>query len=901
MDAGGEHGLASDTPAPASTLATQIGRASGSQLTRWLYASGFLVAVIIVAATAIMLANLRERQLANTKRELQNLVLALSEQMVRTFDAVELVQNSLSEPLEALRLTTDTEFRQHVSAQSVHLTLKHKTSGLPYITALTFISADGELLNSSLSWPLALVDVTDREYFNVLKSNPQLTSFIGRPVQNRALDTWTIHVARAVRGSDNKLLGLVLATMELRYFERAFAAIALAPGSSISLLRNDGVLFARYPPIEGSVGRTYTRLIAALADTNQATLRLVSKVDGKDRLVAAQRLVAYPLITTISVEVSAALAAWRELALSILAAAGVLMVVITSIICVAAYQVASRLRGQALQFDTAINNMLQGLVMFDAGEQIVVVNGEYIRMYDLSPDIVKPGCTVRELFKHRAERGHLRRDPDEYRLELLAMISQGTRSSIIVETDDGREIAITNQPMSNGGWLSTHEDITERRKADAKISHMALHDALTNLPNRLFFREQIENRLACLPRDQKFALLCLDLDGFKKVNDTLGHPFGDKLLRQFAERITGCVREVDAIARLGGDEFAILQGEFKGPSDAIGLADRLIEVASAPFDLDGQHALIGVSIGIAVAPNDAADPDQLLKNADLALYRAKADGRGTYRFFEPEMDALMQARRTLELDLRKAIVNGEFELFYQPLVNLQRQEITGFEALIRWNHPERGLVAPLDFVPLTEETGLIVPIGEWVLRQACREAMNWPDQLSIAVNLSPAQFKTRNLPQLVVSALAQSGLPAERLELEITESVLLVDNESTVETLHQLRNLGVRISMDDFGVGYSSLSYLRSFPFDKIKIDRVFVRDLASSADSQAIVRAVVGLGSSLGMTTTAEGVEAQEELDYLKELGCTEAQGYIFGRPSPARDVLARMSKHLVPAKDAA
>jgi predicted signal transduction protein with EAL and GGDEF domain len=308
--------------------------------------------------------------------------------------------------------------------------------------------------------------------------------------------------------------------------------------------------------------------------------------------------------------------------------------------------------------------------------------------------------------------------------------------------------------------------------------------------------------------------------------------------------------------------------------------------------------VIGVSIGIAVAPTDAADADRLLKNADIALYRAKVDGRGTYRFFELEMDALLQARRTLELDLRKALVNGEFELYYQPLVNLEKQKISGFEALIRWNHPERGLVAPLDFIPLAEETALIVPIGEWVLRQACAEAVKWPGDITVAVNLSPAQFKMRNLSQMVMSALAQSGLPAKRLELEITESVLLVDNESTLATLHQLHNLGVRISMDDFGTGYSSLSYLRSFPFDKIKIDQSFVRDLASNVDSKAIIRAVTVLGGSLGMTTIGEGVETQEQLEYLKQEGCTEGQGYFFSKPKPAREVLKLLSKQRVIAK---
>ncbi len=355
--------------------------------------------------------------------------------------------------------------------------------------------------------------------------------------------------------------------------------------------------------------------------------------------------------------------------------------------------------------------------------------------------------------------------------------------------------------------------------------------------------------------------------------------------------MTGCLREGDILARLGGDEFAILQGGIKQPSDVIALATRIFEVIEAPFDLEGHQVVIGVSIGIAIAPTDAAEADQLLMNADLALHRAKADGRGTYRFFEPEMDALMQARRLLEVDLRKALVNGEFEVYYQPIVDLKKQDITGVEALVRWNRPGHGLVAPLEFIPLAEETGLIVPIGEWVLRQACNEVVKWPGQISLAVNLSPAQFKMRTLWQTVTDALAQSGMPAQRLELEITETVLLVENDATLETLHQLRNFGVRISLDDFGTGYSSLSYLRSFPFDKIKIDRSFVHNLAANPDSQAIVRAVAELGRSLGMTTTGEGVETQEECDYLRRQGCTEGQGYFFGVPKPAHETLELLS----------
>jgi diguanylate cyclase (GGDEF)-like protein len=561
----------------------------------------------------------------------------------------------------------------------------------------------------------------------------------------------------------------------------------------------------------------------------------------------------------------------------------------------------AEVRTQYERIDAALNNMSQGLIMMDKDERVVVCNNRYIEMYGLSSDIVKPGCTLGELFRHCVERGHMVRDPDQFRKVILGQINSGKATNSILETGDGREISISDQPMSNGGWVSTHEDITERRAAQAKISHMALHDALTDLPNRVYFHEQLVTRFAHQGRDQKFALLYFDLDRFKTVNDTLGHHFGDKLLRQVAERMRGCLREGDTLARLGGDEFAILQGNVNQPTETNALAARLNEIIGAPFDLDGHQVVIGVSIGIAVAPADATNPDQLLKNADMALYRAKTDGRGIYRFFESEMDALMQQRRALELDLRKALVGGEFELYYQPLVNLQTGDTCGFEALLRWNHPALGIVPPLEFIPLAEETELIGPIGEWVLHQACQEAVKWPSEIAIAVNVSSVQFKNRNLAMVVTDALARSGLAAQRLELEITESVLLLNSEYTLATLHELRALGVRISMDYFGTGYSSLSFLRSFPFQKIKIDRSFVHNVGSDQDSMAIIRAVTGLGSSLGMVTTGEGVETQQELDYLKSEGCTEAQGYFFSKPKPASEVCKMLGNRIMIAKSAA
>jgi diguanylate cyclase (GGDEF)-like protein len=430
------------------------------------------------------------------------------------------------------------------------------------------------------------------------------------------------------------------------------------------------------------------------------------------------------------------------------------------------------------------------------------------------------------------------------------------------------------------------EHLAARQKLEAQLTHMAHHDGLTALPNRLLFRQEMERELARARRGEPVAVLCVDLDHFKRINDTLGHAAGDALLQAAADRLRDCVRDTDIVARLGGDEFAIVQVLAEQPRAATVLAERLITDLSRPFDIEGHQVVVGASVGIALAPSDGVDADQLMKSADMALYRAKSDGRGVFRYFESEMDAKMQVRRGLELDLRKALVEHEFELFYQPIVDLQANRVCGFEALLRWNHPSRGLIGPSEFIPIAEDMGLITPLGEWVLRQACAEAAGWPDDVKVAVNLSPAQFKSKTLALAVTSALAASELSPSRLELEITESVLLQDNETVRGVLHQLRELGVRISMDDFGTGYSSLSYLRSFPFDKIKIDQSFVRDMCNHDDSIAIVRAVAGLGKNLGMSTTAEGVETDEQLGRLREEGCTEVQGYLFSRPLPASEV---------------
>ena len=563
---------------------------------------------------------------------------------------------------------------------------------------------------------------------------------------------------------------------------------------------------------------------------------------------------------------------------------------------------AAELKEQHRRFDIALNNMAHGLCMFDNDMRLIVSNKRYAEIFSIPEACVRPGMMVRDAIAASFAAGNYRhRDItlDEFYDGYEASLRAG---NLIARRHlaDGRIINVTHEPMAQGGWVAIYEDVTERHRAEQSIAHMARHDALTDLPNRVLFRERMAEGLARVDaQGETLAVFCLDLDNFKGVNDTLGHPIGDRLLGAIAERIRGAVGENDTVARLGGDEFAILQADAT-PHGAGALARRLAALISEPVDIDGQEINSGVSIGIALAPNDGNAADHLMKCADLALYRAKAEGRGTFRFFEPDMDAHIQARRALEVDLRRALNNGEFTLAYQPQINLAGNELIAMEALLRWSHAERGPVPPSEFIPLAEEMGLIVPLGEWVLREACKDAARWPDSIKVAVNLSPVQFRSRGLVTMVTQALAAARLEPNRLELEITEAVLLQDDETIVTMLHQLRTLGVRIAMDDFGTGYSSLSYLRSFPFDKIKIDRSFIKDIDRNRDSAVIIKAIAGLGQSLGIETTAEGIETAEQLELVRRAGCTEMQGYLASPPRPATEVdelIARFRREIAAA----
>jgi diguanylate cyclase (GGDEF)-like protein/PAS domain S-box-containing protein len=556
---------------------------------------------------------------------------------------------------------------------------------------------------------------------------------------------------------------------------------------------------------------------------------------------------------------------------------------------------------QNARFDAALNNMSQALLMADRADRLIVCNNRFLEMFGLTWLDVVPGRDIGALFDLMAERA---RAPAPLLVQMRQRTQELVRSRVggsFYAEADGRAIKVDQKPMNGGGWVATLEDMTEQRRVEARTTYLAHHDALTDLPNRLMFGQQLHQTLQRRAPGGFFALLLLDLDDFKDVNDTLGHLAGDSLLVAAAGRLRRCIGPGDVVARLGGDEFAIVQSAPRSAMETELLAQRIVTAMAEPFVFEEQRVAPGASIGIALCTDETGTAEGLLRSADMALYRAKAEGRNTWRFFEPEMEDVVRARSAVASDIRKALERGELELFYQPIFETSSGRLCQFEALMRWKHPTLGLVAPDRFIRVAEETRLILPMGEWVIGEACRSATNMPDDIRIAVNLSPLQFRSPQLPRVIENALVQSGLMPHRLELEVTETALLHDKDLVRSLLRELRALGVTVALDDFGTGYASLSYLQQFPFDKIKIDRSFVSEIVSRSDSLAIVESVIHLGGKLGMATTAEGIETPEQLAILRSFGCSFAQGYLFDRPQPFSTVRRKMAAGVYSAPDGA
>jgi diguanylate cyclase (GGDEF)-like protein len=541
-------------------------------------------------------------------------------------------------------------------------------------------------------------------------------------------------------------------------------------------------------------------------------------------------------------------------------------------------------------FDAALANMSQGLCMYDKNQRLVIFNERYLETYAIPTGKLKQGMTMLEVLHVNVQHNSIDDDVTEsYFADRVLQAGSRKPTKTTYRLGNKRTIVVAHQPTDDGGWVETHSDITDLQRIQEQIEFQAQHDSLTKLANRLQLRERLDHFLESQKTDKAAALLYIDLDGFKTVNDTLGHAAGDSLLKVVADRLRDLAKGTDIVARLGGDEFVIVRFGMSGPKEIEHFGAMICADLAKPFLLEDRHVLIGASIGTAIGPEDGETADILLKSADLALFEAKNGGKNTCRSFNKELSTRQLQKREMEVDLRVALSEQQFELYYQPIVDLKLDRVAGFEALIRWRHPTRGMISPLEFIPAAEEMGLIVPIGEWVLRSACTEASKWPAHTRVAVNISPSQFHGCDLPQLVFSALAGARLAPGRLELEVTESALLQEGTSTLDALNNLRGFGVRIAIDDFGTGYSALGYLRKFPFDKIKIDRSFVSDLTNENPESVIVNAIVGMSRSLKMSTVAEGVETAKQRDLVMAAGVTEMQGYFFSRPVPANEVLPK------------
>lgn len=752
-------------------------------------------------------------------------------------------------------------------------------------TEVGLIDPDG-YLRTKTGYAGPPINLNDRKHFQVQIDAKADELYISEPVILRSTGQSSIQLTRRLNKPDGSFGGVIVASIDPAFVEQFRDLMKLGDHSNVSMRGFDGVLRASSgfstPPIHMS------KVMAdMLTRSSQGYFWGRGVQDGIDRLVSYRIVTGYPFFISVGEAEANILAGYRlhRTIYIVLGAILTLLVLFTTIISI------RRQLGLELinnRFSAALKNMSQGLSLFDADCRLVAYNEKFLQIYQMPPERVGLGSSLREILELVGAVGNFSGDIDSFADDLKTRISQGERVVSTRRLTDGRSVFVVNCATGDGGWVATHDDITERTNTEARIEQLAHFDALTSLANRNLFRERIEESLARLKRlNAEFAVFLLDLDRFKAVNDTFGHQIGDLLLKEVANRIKETIREVDVAARLGGDEFAliILPGKDALQAGAVTLAARLVDTISAPYKIEGLNVVIGCSIGIALAPEHGTISDELLKNADLALYKSKHAGRNCSHIYCDEFKAEADGRNALENDLRQAIWREEFELFYQPVVDLRTGIIIAVEALLRWRHPSKGIIAPGEFIPLAEETGLIVQLGEWALLKACHDATEMPDRIKVAVNLSPIQFSKSNIVDVTLFALADSMLEPGRLELEITEGVILTESEQNLDTLRQLTSVGVSIALDDFGVGYSSLSYLTSFKFNKVKIDKSFI-DKIDKPETKAIISSIVQLAHSLNLATVVEGIETEAQLAEVRALGVNYAQGYLFARPAPLADL---------------
>jgi diguanylate cyclase (GGDEF)-like protein len=808
--------------------------------------------------------------------------------------------NSLVKELDRVALFVRDHVEREDGLARFHELVAHARVLSDIAIQIAVAGADGIVVATSVQpAPSTPVDLSDREHFKVHAGGGADELFISKAVLGRVSGRWSIQLTRRLSKPDGSFRGVVVVSLSPEQLARFYSSLAVASAYTVSIVGSDG-------RVRASAG------VAALpldADINASGLMIRARMSpadvffdtarGSERtsIVAYQMLADFPLLVSVTRPEEVRVGD-GEATLGRVAPAVILTLVVLLAMFFSARRKLTLERARAAlarserraqhraclldqkrsQLELTLEHMNHGILMVGSDKRLRVINRKAVSLLGLPSDEAGGDNRCNALLGA----------PD------VPGAVEGTVLPPLLEWErqNGTVLELRTNALPDGGFVRTISDITERRRSEARILHLANHDPLTGLANRVLFHKSLSAALDGVQRGCSFALLLLDLDGFKGVNDTVGHPFGDKLLALVGDRLRSTVRADDVIARLGGDEFAILQSAAATAEDCRELAGRLVEVLGAPFLIEGQHVVIGASLGIARAPADGDNPDELMMAADMALYEAKAEGRGRYCFYRPELNHKVQARRQLEIELRAGVERCQFELHYQPLLDPGSGAITGFEALMRWPHPTRGTVPPASFIPVAEDIGLIVPLGEWALREACMHAAAWPHDVQIAINLSPLQFRSPTLRLAILKALEASGLPPRRLVLEITESTLLQQTEATLELLHDVRALGVTIAMDDFGTGYSSLSYLQRFPFDKVKIDRSFVASIGSATDSTPVLRAMIEVANALGMSTTAEGVETPAQLELLRALGCREVQGYLFSPARPVAEVPALLAQ---------
>jgi diguanylate cyclase (GGDEF)-like protein/PAS domain S-box-containing protein len=856
--------------------------------TWWVIGCGAtLIAAIIIGATLIV-RDFRERAIDRSKAELDNASQLLAQHFDRHFDEISAAERFVAGYVERITSSPD-EFTDLLTKDTFHTLLREQVeASADKSSRIGLFDQDGSLIASSEDTPPS-VSISDRKYFDAIKGAGSTANAIP---QVELVDSHThkdkrVVVARGIYTNTGRFLGVVTRSIAPVDLERFLSSTVRNDRSTLLVSVSSGII-ASYPSDALQHGPTLLQSSAVrrLVASNDHLAQPATALTDDHTIVSIHWLANYPLVVVAAMKESAALASWRD-ETRILIIVASLAALVTGIMLIV---VVRYLNEQTRRLDVAISNMPQALLLFDASERLIVKNKQFSELFG-NTEQPAIGDKFKDLVSDCRRSGRSS-SVDIYFEGVQEALRLKRRTQRILRLPDGRFLQIVSQALDNGGWVSTIDDITERRRAEELTVRLARYDSLTGLPNRASFLEHLRQQLCRKDVDGALAVLFVDLDDFKTVNDTLGHHVGDDLLRSVALRLKHCVKSSEFVARLGGDEFAFTSWYGANRGRLLDLVQKIHDAARCVHECVGHSLTIDASIGIAIAPYDGDTCDSILQSADLAMYAAKAQGKKSYRFFDQEMEAKARERLALERELRRALANGEIETHFQPILDLHKGQIVTCEALARWPHLRRDYVSPEVFIPIAEQAGLIGELGEIVLRQACRSAAAWPNNISVAVNVSPLQLKNPAFSLKVLSILNETQLAATRLEIEITEAVLIGDDETARKILHELRSIGVRVALDDFGTGYSSLSYLLRFPFDKVKIDRCFIDGLCEQDVSRGIVRGAIAMASELHMVVTAEGVANKEQCEMLSKLHCDQIQGHLIAPAQTSREIAEFLSR---------